>query len=49
MIFEMLWLGSILLCAGLYLWGYATTLLPRRWRLPHPPVDRAATSKEKAR
>ena len=22
MIFEMLWLGSILLCAVLYLWGF---------------------------
>lgn len=48
MIFEMLWLGSILLCAGLYLWGYAANVLPRRWRLPHAPVDRAA-DKEKSR
>jgi len=47
MIFEMLWLGSILLCAGLYLWGYAANLLPRRWRLPHAP--RAAAGKEKTR
>lgn len=47
MIFEMLWLGSILLCAGLYLWGYAANVLPRRWRLPHEP--RAAASKEKIR
>ncbi|MGL4967500.1 MAG: hypothetical protein ACRC67_40155 [Inquilinus sp.] len=47
MIFEMLWLGSILLCAGLYLWGYAETLLPRRWRLPHAP--RAAACEEKTR
>lgn len=47
MIFEMLWLGSILLCAGLYLWGYAANLLPRRGRLPHEP--RAAAGKEKTR
>ena len=33
MIFEMLWLGSILLYAGLYLWGYVVNHLPRaRWR-----------------
>lgn len=47
MIFEMLWLGSILLCAGLYLWGYAATFLPRRRRLPHAP--RTAAGKEKGR
>jgi hypothetical protein len=47
MIFEMLWLGSILLCAGLYLWGYAANVLPRRWCLPHEP--RAVASKEKTR
>jgi len=46
MIFEMLWLGSILLCAGLYLWGYAATILPRRRRLPHAPQPDA--SREKA-
>jgi hypothetical protein len=47
MIFEMLWLGSILLCAGLYLWGCAANVLPRRWRLPQAP--RAAVRKEKTR
>ena len=46
MIFEMLWLGSILLCAGLYLWGYAANVLPRRWRLPDEP---RAAGKEKTR
>jgi len=31
-IFEMLWLGSILLYAGLYLWGYVVNRLPQSGR-----------------
>ncbi|WP_395673034.1 hypothetical protein [Inquilinus sp.] len=30
MIFEMVWFGSILSCAALYVWGYVLTSLPRR-------------------
>lgn len=30
MIFEMLWFGSILSCAGLYVWSYAASCLPRK-------------------
>ncbi len=30
MIFEMVWFGSILSCAGLYVWSYALNCLPPR-------------------
>ncbi|WP_275542408.1 hypothetical protein [Inquilinus limosus] len=30
MIFEMLWFGSILSCAGLYVWSYAASCLSRK-------------------
>jgi hypothetical protein len=41
MIFEMLWLGGILLYAGLFLWGYAVNRLPRTCRLPGVAIGRA--------
>lgn len=34
MIFEMVWFGSILSCAGLYVWGYVLNSLPRRRHRP---------------
>lgn len=34
MIFEMVWFGSILSCAALYVWGYVLSCLPRRRRRP---------------
>ena len=41
MIFEMLWLGSILLYGGLFLWGYAVNRLPRTCRLSGVAIGRA--------
>ncbi|MFE0758641.1 hypothetical protein ACFW16_32090 [Inquilinus sp. NPDC058860] len=49
MIFEALWLGSILLCAGLYLWSFAASRVPRRGRTAVPDRGAADSTKDEPR
>lgn len=43
MIFEMLWFGSILSCAALYVWGYLLNCLPPK----RPGSGRTAVTGER--
>lgn len=45
MIFEMVWFGSILSCAALYVWGYVLTSLPRK--RPRPGSGQTAVTGER--
>lgn len=45
MIFEMVWFGSILSCAALYVWGYVLNCLPRK--RPRPGSGRTALTGER--